>query len=193
MESRIRKIVALYEDVLVEGGRDVSTPLRLAGAAAVIENPYAGRYVEDLGPLLDHYCARLGTLLAERALGALGGGTVEAYGKGAMVGLDGELEHASGIIHNLAFGNPVRTAMDASSLLPSTEKRAAAGATLDVPLKHIEDHKVRSHHLTLEIRVPDAPRPDELVIAIACSTGGRPHARLAEFGTEVAAHGPAPV
>jgi hypothetical protein len=193
MEGRIRKVVALYEEILVEGGRDVATPLRLAGAAAVIENPYAGRYVDDLGPLLDHYCARLGTLLAERALGALGGGRVEAYGKGALVGLDGEIEHASGIIHNLGFGNPVRTAMHATSLLPSTEKRAAAGATLDVPLKHVEDHKVRSHHLTLEVRIPDAPRPDELVIAIACSDGGRPHSRLADFGTEVAAHGPAPV
>lgn len=193
MEGRIRKVVAVYEDILVEGGREVAVPLRLAGAAAVIENPYAGRYVEDLGPLLDHYCALLGNLLAERALGVLGDGKVEAYGKGAIVGLDGELEHASGIIHNLGFGNPVRTAMHASSLLPSTEKRAAAGATLDVPLKHVEDHKVRSHHLTLEIRIPDAPRPDELVIAIACSSAGRPHARLAEFGTEVAAHGAAPV
>ena len=193
MEGRIRKVVAVYEEILVEGGREVETPLRLAGAAAVIENPYAGRYVEDLSPLFEHYCATLGDLLAERALGMLGGGTVEAYGKGAIVGLDGEIEHASGIIHNLGFGNPVRTAMNASSLLPSTEKRAAAGATLDVPLKHIEDHKVRSHHLTLEMRIPDAPRPDELVIAIACSNTGRPHARLAEFGTEIAAHGPAPV
>jgi hypothetical protein len=192
MEGRIRKIVSLYEDLLVEGGREVEPPVRLAGAAAVVENPYAGRYVEDLGPLLEHYCGRLGSLLAERALDALGGGPVEAYGKGALVGLDGEIEHASGIIHNLGFGNPVRQAMSASSLLPSTEKRAAAGATLDVPLKHVEDHKVRSHHLTLEVRIGDAPRPDELVIAIACSSSGRPHARLADFGTEVAAHGPAP-
>ena len=192
MEARIRKIVSLYEEVLVEGGRDVDTPVRLAGPAAVNENPYAGRYVEDLSPLFDHYCNQLGVLLAERALEALGGTHVEAYGKGALVGLDGEIEHASGIIHNLGFGNPVRQAMSASSLLPSTEKRAAAGATLDVPLKHVEDHKVRSHHLTLEVRVGDAPRPDELVIAIACSSSGRPHARLADFGSEIAAHGPAP-
>src|SRR4051794_22060928 len=181
MEGRIRKVVAVSEDILVEGGREVETPLRLAGAAAVIENPYAGRYVPDLGPLLDHYCATLGTLLAQRALGALGGGRVEAYGKAGIVGLDGELEHVSGILHNLGFGNPVRGAMQARSLLPSTEKRAAAGATIDVPLKHVEDHKVRSHHLTLELRIADAPRPDELLIAIACATGGRPHARLAEF------------
>jgi hypothetical protein len=192
MDSRIRKLVGVYEDLLVEGGREVETPTRVAGAAAVIENPYAGRYAEDLSPLFEHYCRRLGVLLSERALAALGGPHVEAYGKGALVGLDGELEHASGIIHNLAFGNPVRDAMAASSLLPSTEKRAAAGATLDVPLKHVEDHTVRSHHLTLEVRIADAPRADELVIALACSSSGRPHARLAEFGTEVAAHGPAP-
>jgi hypothetical protein len=192
VEARIRKIVSLYEELLVEGGREVEPPVRVAGAAAVVENPYAGRFVEDLTPLFDHYCSRLGVLLAERALGALGDARVEAYGKGALVGLDGELEHASGIIHNLAFGNPVRQAMSASSLLPSTEKRAVAGATLDVPLKHVEDHKVRSHHLTLEVRIGDAPRPDELVIAIACSSSGRPHSRLAAFGTEVAAHGPAP-
>jgi hypothetical protein len=82
--------------------------------------------------------------------------------------------------------------MGASSLLPSTEKRAAAGATLDVPLKHIEDHKVRSHHLTFEFRIGDAPRPDEILVAIACSSGGRPHARLADFASEIAEHGPAP-
>jgi hypothetical protein len=131
-------------------------------------------------------------LLAERAYAALAHAEVESYGKGAIVGLDGELEHGSGILHNLAFGNPVRNAMGASSLLPSTEKRAAAGATLDVPLKHVEDHTVRSHHLTFELRIGDAPRPDEMVIAIACSSGGRPHARLADFGSEVAEHGPAP-
>jgi hypothetical protein len=191
MDVTIRKVVAQYEDVLVEGGREVQTPLRVAAAAAVIGNPYAGRYERDLTPLFDAYCARLGELLAERALAVLAH-DVESYGKGAIVGLDGELEHGSGILHNLAFGNPVRETMGASSLLPSTEKRAAAGATLDVPLKHVEDHTVRSHHLTFELRIGDAPRPDEMVIAIACSSGGRPHARLADFGSEVAEHGSAP-
>ncbi|MBV9796505.1 MAG: amino acid synthesis family protein, partial [Solirubrobacterales bacterium] len=152
---------------------------------AVIHNPLAGRYVEDLEPLLDCYCPLLGPLLAERVMTELGGAAVESYGKAGIVGLDGELEHVAGILHNLRFGNAVRSAMDATSLLPSTEKRAAAGATLDIPLKHVHDHKVRSHHLTLELRVGDAPRPNEMVIAIAAATGGRPHARLAEFGTEV--------
>jgi hypothetical protein len=186
MEPRIRKVLTVTEELLIEGGREVPEPLRLSGAAAVIENPLAGRYVEDLQPLLDTYCAALGELLAERVLAALNGAEVQSYGKAGIVGLDGELEHVSGILHNLRFGNPVRDAMDATSLLPSTEKRAAAGATLDVPLKHVHDHKVRSHHLTLEMRVADAPRADELVIAIAGATGGRPHARLAAFGSEVA-------
>jgi hypothetical protein len=189
VEPRIRKIVTVSEELLVEGGREVEPPLKLAGAAAVIENHFAGRYVEDLAPLLDGYCALVGELLAARVLAELGGAAVESYGKAGIVGLDGELEHVSGILHNLRFGNPVRDAMAATSLLPSTEKRAAAGATLDIPLKHVHDHKVRSHHLTLELHVADAPRPDEMLIAIAAATGGRPHARLPEFGSEVAAPG----
>jgi hypothetical protein len=192
MDGRIRKVVTITEQLLVEGGREVHAPVLLAGAAAVVSNPFAGRYVKELQPLFDHYCPMIGQLLAERVLSLLAGASVESYGKAALVGLDGELEHGSGIIHNLAFGNPVRAAMEATSLLPSTEKRAAAGATIDVPLKHVHDHKVRSHHLTLEMRIGDAPRPDEIVIAIAASTSGRPHARLADFGSELAARGSAP-
>lgn len=187
MEPRIRKVVTLTEELLVEGGCEVQPPLRLAGAAAVIENHFAGRYVDDVQPLLDCYCPLLGALLASRIVTELGGAEIESYGKAGIVGLDGELEHVSGILHNLRFGNPVREAMGATLLLPSTEKRAAAGATLDVPLKHVHDHTVRSHHLTLELRVADAPRADEILIAIAAATGGRPHARLAAFGSEVAA------
>jgi hypothetical protein len=187
MEARIRKVVTVSEELWIEGGREVDPPLRLAGAAAVVENPFAGRYVEDLQPLLDCYCPLLGSLLAERVVTELGGTETESYGKAGIVGLDGELEHVSGILHNLRFGNPVRDAVGATSLLPSTEKRAGPGATLDVPLKHVHDHKVRSHHLTLELRVADAPRADEILIAIAAATGGRPHARLAQFGSEVAA------
>jgi hypothetical protein len=187
IEPRIRKIVTVSEELLIEGGREAQPPLKLAGAAAVIENPLAGRYVEDLAPLLDCYCALLGELLAGRLVSQLGGAEVESYGKAGIVGLDGELEHVSGILHNLRFGNPFREAVGATSLLPSTEKRAGAGATLDIPLKHVHDHKVRSHHLTLELSTADAPRSDEMLIAIAAATGGRPHARLPEFGSEVAA------
>jgi hypothetical protein len=182
----LRKLVTVAEEVRTEGGRLVDPPLRVAAVAAVIDNPLAGRFVEDLSPLIEAYCEPLGHLLAERALAALEG-TAEAYGKGALVGLEGEVEHGSAILHNLRFGNPVRSAVDGTSLLPSAEKCGAPGASLDLALKHIADHKVRSHHQTFEVRVPDAPRPAEIVIWIALATAGRPQARLAEFGSELAA------
>jgi Amino acid synthesis len=180
----VRKVVTVVEDVLAEGGREVSPPVRIAAAGAVIVNPFAGRYVDDLQPLVDTYCEPMGSLLTERAL-ALLDGTVEAYGKGALVGLDGEVEHGSAIIHNLRFGNRVREPVDGTSLLPAAEKRGAAGAPLDLAIKHITDHTVRSHHQTFEVRIPDAPRADEIVIWVVLATSGRPHARLADFGSEL--------
>lgn len=186
MDGRIRKVVTMTEEVLVEGDKEVPSPWRLAGAAAVIENPFAGKFVDDLNPLLDHYCADLGPLLGGIVADLLNN-KVEAFGKAGIAGLDGEVEHVAGILHNLVFGNPVRTALGATSLLPSTEKRAAAGATIDVPLKHVHDHTVRSHHQTYEMRVPDAPRADELLIAVAAASTGRPHSRLGEFASEAPA------
>jgi hypothetical protein len=132
----VRKVVTVVEDVLAEGGREVSPPVRIAAAGAVIANPFAGRWVDDLQPLIDTYCEPMGSLLTDRAL-ALLDGSVEAYGKGALVGLDGEVEHGSAIIHNLRFGNRVREPVDGASLLPAAEKRGAAGATLDLAIKHI--------------------------------------------------------
>jgi hypothetical protein len=152
----------------------------------VVANPHAGHFVEDLRPLIDMYCESLGHLLAERGLGALDR-EVEAYGKGALVGLDGEVEHGSAILHNLRFGNPVRDAVGGTSLLPSAEKCGGPGASLDLALKHKTDHRVRSHHLTFEVRVPDAPRAAEIVVWVAFATAGRPQARLPEFGSELAA------
>jgi Amino acid synthesis len=182
----IRKIVGIVEDVLLEGGREVDPPVRVAAVGAVVANPFAGRWADDLEPLVDRYCEPLGTVLMERAL-ALVGGEVEAFGKGALVGLDGEVEHGSAIIHNLRFGNRVREPVEGTSLLPAAEKRAAAGATLDLALKHKTDVTVRSHHQTFEVRIGDAPRPDEIVIWVALATAGRPQARLAAFGSELAA------
>jgi amino acid synthesis protein len=182
----VRKLVTLVEETLTEGGREVDPPLRIAAAAAVIEDPLAGGFADDLSPLIEAYCEPLGGLLTELALGALGG-AAEAYGKGALVGLEGEVEHGSAILHNLRFGNPVRDAVGGTSLLPSAEKCGPAGAPLDLALKHIADHTVRSHHQTFEVRLPDAPRPAEIVIWVALATSGRPQARLAEFGSELAA------
>jgi hypothetical protein len=180
----MRKIVTLVEDVHAEGGREVTPATRITAAGAVIANPLAGRFVEDLSPLIDTYCEPLGELLTARALELLGG-AAEGFGKGALVGLDGDVEHGSAIIHNLRFGNHVREAVGGSALLPAAEKRGAAGATLDVAVKHIDDHTVRSHHQTFEVRVGDAPRDDEIVVWVVLASSGRPHARLGAFGSEL--------
>jgi hypothetical protein len=185
----VRKICVVVEEIRTEGGRPVRDPVRLVAAGAVVVNPLAGRFEEDLAGLTDVYCEPLGQLLTERALEGLGGREAEAYGKGALVGLRGEVEHGSAIIHNLRFGNRVREPVGGESLLPSAEKRGAAGATLDLPLKHKRDHTVRSHHQTLEVRIPDAPGDDEIVVWVTLASSGRPHARLPAFGTEVAASG----
>lgn len=177
----VRKTIEMVEEVRIEGGRAVDPPTRIASVLAVIDNPLAGRWADDLDPLIDAYSDDLGQILGQRCAELLGV-PAEAFGKGALVGVDGEIEHGSAIIHNLRFGDPVRKAAgDASSLLPSAEKRGAPGATLDIALKHIHDVTARSHHQTFEVRVPDAPRASEIVIVVAMASGGRPHARLAPF------------
>jgi hypothetical protein len=184
--AAIRKVVTFVEDVHLEGGKAVEPPTRMVAAGAVVANPLAGRFVEDLAPLIDAYCEELGALLTARALELLGG-AAEGMGKGALVGLDGDVEHGSAIIHNLRFGNHVRDAVGGTALLPAAEKRGAAGATLDIAIKHVDDHTVRSHHQTLEVRIGDAPRADEIVVWVALASSGRPHARLGAFGTELEA------
>lgn len=180
----LRKTVTVIEDVHIEGGREVPAPVRIAAVGAVIENPLVGQFVEDLSPLIDAYCEPLGRMLSEQALRAVGQ-SAEGYGKGALVGFDGEIEHGSAIIHNLKFGNFMRDAVDGTSLVPSAEKRGAPGAMLDIALKHKTDHRMRSHHQTFEVRIPDAPRPGEIVIWVAFARAGRPQQRLAEFGSEM--------
>ena len=154
----------------------------LAAAGAVVENPLAGCFVEELEAVVEAYCEPLGRLLTARALRALDGADVEGYG--------GEVEHGSAIIHNLRFGNLVRGQVGGSALLPSAEKRGPAGATIDLALKHKDDYTVRSHHQTFEVRVPDAPRDDEIVVWVALASSGRPLARLPTFGSELAAGAP---
>jgi hypothetical protein len=176
-ELSVRKVATYVEDILTEGGREQAPPVRLAAALATIENPYAGRYVEDLGPLANEFAPALGELLGRRAVEGLDG-PVEAYGKGALVGENGEIEHGSAIIHTLHFGNPFRELAGGTALLPSAEKRGACGSSLDIALKHKDDHSVRSHHWTFEVRVPDAPRADEIVVVCAVAGGARPNARI---------------
>jgi hypothetical protein len=185
----LRKVYAIVEEVRSDAGRSVEPPTRVAAVGAVVANPLAGRFVQDLSGLADTYCEPLGRLLTERALEAMGAGVVEAYGKGALVGLAGEVEHGSAIIHNLRFGNLVREPVGGSSLLPSAEKVGTAGAMLDLALKHKVDQTVRSHHQTFEVRIPDAPHRDEIVVWVVLASSGRPHARLPAFGSELVAEG----
>ncbi|MGQ7788237.1 amino acid synthesis family protein [Nesterenkonia sp. K-15-9-6] len=180
----IRKITTIIEEIHHEGGRVVEPAARVAVVAAVIENPWRGQgFVDDLQPGIEATASEIGALLAPRVVDALGE-TVEAYGKAAIVGLDGEVEHGSALIHTLKFGDHFRQATQASTLLPAVEKRGPAGVLFDIPLKHITDATIRSHHQTIEVRVPDAPHPGEIVIALAAAAQGRPQQRLADLSTE---------
>ena len=179
MKAKIRKIVTIVEETLVEGGKAVSPPTRRAAALAVIENPYAGRYVEDLSPLYE-IGDQLGELLSQRAVAALGipGPSVESFGKAAAVGAEGELEHAAALLHP-KIGAPFRRALGkGAALIPSAKKRAAPGATFDIPLGHKDAAYVRSHFDGMEVHVSDAPRENEVVVALAVTDSGRPHARV---------------
>ncbi|WP_432053298.1 amino acid synthesis family protein [Streptomyces xiamenensis] len=180
----VRKIVTVVEEIRTEGGREVATPARIAVVAAVIANPWAGRgFVEDLAPGIDAHASDLGALLAPAVLEALDA-PAEAYGKAAIVGLDGEIEHGSALIHTLKFGDHFRKAADATTLLPAVEKRGPAGVLFDIPLKHITDATIRSHHQSVEVRISDAPHPGEIVVALAAAAQGRPQQRLAPLATE---------
>ena len=179
MKSKIRKIVTFVEETHSEMGQAVNPPTRRAAAAAVIENPFAGRYVEDLAELME-IGEELGALLTERAVAALGilGPSAESYGKAAAVGENGELEHAAAILHP-KLGTPVRKALGKGpALIPSSKKRGGPGVALDIPLGHKDAAFVRSHFDGMEIRVNDAPRANEILVAIAVTDSGRPLPRV---------------
>ncbi|MCB1342738.1 MAG: amino acid synthesis family protein [Pseudooceanicola sp.] len=181
MQPEIRKIVAYDEEVLIEGFRPASPPWRMCAVAAVVRNPWAGRYVEDLKPEIMAYGPVLGELLTQRILALAGGGeAIEAYGKAAVVGLDGEVEHASGLIHTLRFGNHYRQAVQAKSYLAFTNTRGPANAPILIPLMDKNDAGRRSHYLTIQFAIPDAPRADEIVVALGAATSGRPHHRIGD-------------
>jgi hypothetical protein len=179
MKARLRKLVTIVEETLSEMDRPVTPPTRRAAAVAVIENPFAGRYVEDLAPLID-IGEELGGLLAERAVAALGipGPSAQSYGKAAAVGENGELEHAAAILHP-KLGAPVRKVLGkGAALIPSSKKRGGPGIVLDVPLGHKDAAFVRSHFDGMEVRINDAPRPSEIVVAVVVTDSGRPLPRV---------------
>jgi hypothetical protein len=179
MKSKIRKIVTFVEETYTEMGQIVNPPTRRATAAAVIENPFAGQFVQDLSELMD-IGEELGALLAERAVGALGipGPSAESYGKAAAVGENGELEHAAAILHP-KLGTSVRKVLGkGAALIPSSKKRGGPGVPLDIPLGHKDAAFVRSHFDGMEIRVNDAPRANEILVAVAVTDSGRPLPRV---------------
>jgi hypothetical protein len=179
MKARIRKIVTVVEETNQELGHDVTPPVRRAAAVAVIENPFAGRYVEDLAALID-IGEELGGLLSERAVAALGipGSKVESYGKAAAVGENGELEHAAAILHP-KLGAPFRKTLGkGAALIPSSKKRGGLGVALDIPLGHKDAAFVRSHFDGMEVRINDAPRANEIMVAVAVTDSGRPLPRV---------------
>ena len=181
MPLEIRKIVIYDEEILVEGFREAKEPWRMFAVAAVVKNPWAGRFVKDLKPEILALAPPLGELLTNRITDLAGGGdAIEAYGKAAVVGLDGEVEHASGLIHTLRFGNFYREAVGAKSYLSFTNTRGPANAPIMVPLMDKNDAGKRSHYLTIQFSISDAPRADEIVVALGGATGGRPHHRIGD-------------
>ena len=179
MKAKIRRIVVQIDEVWVENGQPVSPPVRRALAMAVIENPFAGRYVEDLDALMT-IGQELGALLGQRCVQALGikPGEAQSYGKAAIVGEAGELEHAAAILHP-KLGAPLRVAVEkGAALVPSSKKMGAMGATIDVPLGHKDAAYVRSHFDAIEARVTDAPRANEIVVCVAVTDSGRPNPRV---------------
>ena len=175
----IRKIVVQVDETHREMGQPISPPTRRALAMAVIKNPYAGRHSENLDELID-IGEQLGGLLGERCVRALGitPNQAESYGKAAIVGEAGELEHAAAILHP-KLGAPLRKAVEkGAALVPSAKKMGTLGTAIDVPLGHKDAAFVRSHFDAIEARVSDSPRADEIVVAVAVTDSGRPLARI---------------
>lgn len=179
--AEVRKLIVIRETLLREAGREVPVPVTFAIAAAVIRNPWAGMgFVDDLVTDIRAIAPELGQTLTAALIEAMGGKPVEAYGKAAAVGLSGELEHASALIHTLTFGNVLREKVGGKSYLPFTNRRVPAGSQIAIPMIHIQDSGIRSHYLTSEFNVADGPREDEIVIAIGGASAGRPFARIGD-------------
>jgi hypothetical protein len=179
MKAKIRKIIVQLDEIHQEAGKAVAPPTRRALAMAVIDNPYAGRYSDNLDELIS-IGEELGGLLGQRCVQALGIAPAQAqsYGKAAIVGEGGELEHAAAILHP-TLGAPLRVAVSqGAALVPSAKKQGTLGTAVDVPLGHKDAAFVRSHFDAMEARVADAPRANEIVVAVVVTDSGRPHARV---------------
>jgi len=182
MNVEVRKIAVYVEETQHDGGPVLAIPVRKGWAAAVVKNPYAGRYAVDIMPMMDAL-KPLGIELSRRLTEALGGAAaVDAYGKGVIVGSAGEIEHSA--LWHVPGGYAMREILGrALAIVPSACKMGAIGASLDLPIHHKDACYVRSHFDAITIAVPDAPRADELVLAITMASGGRPHARAGGLKT----------
>ncbi|WP_137387606.1 amino acid synthesis family protein [Rhodoligotrophos defluvii] len=181
MKPEIRKIVCQTEETFIEGGKAGARPITMAVAAAVLRNPWAGRgFVEDLRPEILALAPVLGEDLVSRLLKRLPADQIEAYGKAAVVGTNGEIEHGSALIHTLRFGNLFRNAVGGTTYLSFTNTRAAAGVLVSLPMTHKTVTGTRSHFITATFSIADAPAPDEVLIAIGASDGGRMHPRIGD-------------
>jgi len=177
MNIVIRRSFVIVEERREEAGRVADRPLRRVAAVAVVENPYAGRYVEDLKPMIDG-SVRLGRDMAELALAGLGQHEVQSYGKGGVVGLAGEQEHANALL-TTAFANPIRDAIGGGDAwISSFTKKGGPGTLIDIPMNHKDDVYVRSHYDGMSVVLPDAPMPDEVAVIFCVANGGRLNARV---------------
>ncbi|PIC63235.1 peptide synthetase [Sporosarcina sp. P13] len=176
---KVRKLYTAIEEVFIEGEKNVDQPIRMIASLLVVKNPWLGRgFVQDLMPEINEYAPEIGKTLVDELFKYIeSADDVEAFGKAAVVGVDGEIEHASAFIHTLKFGNVYRDRVKGESVLSFTNIRGGAGTTVTIPMIHKNEESTRSHYITFQAHIPDAPRADEIVIAIGASTGGRPHPR----------------
>lgn len=181
MEPKIRKLYTVIEEVLIEGAKPAERPVTAIAVAAVLANPWLGEgHVEDLTPTIDAFAPILGKIMTDKLTGLMPAERIEAYGKCAAVGLDGEIEHGSALIHTLKFGNLFREAAGGTTYLSFTNTRNTAGSLLSLPMTHKSVTGTRSHFVTMNFQIADAPAPGEILIAIGASDGGRPHARIGD-------------
>ena len=182
MLQELRKIVTFDEDIYREGGKEANPILRIIGVAAVLSNPWKGQgFVEDLQPEIKRIAPVMGKALTDRLISMVGSGEkIEAYGKAALAGTSCEIEHASAIIHTLQFGNFYREAVGAKSYLGFTNTRGPANTQIQIPLMDKHDTGRRSHYLTVQFSIYDAPDVDEIVCALGAATSGRPHHRIGD-------------
>ena len=191
MLKELRKIVTFDEDIYREGGKEANPILRIIGVAAVLSNPWKGQgFVEDLQPEIKRIAPVMGKTLTDRLISMVGSGEkIEAYGKAALAGTSCEIEHASAIIHTLQFGNFYREAVGAKSYLGFTNTRGPANTQIQIPLMDKHDTGRRSHYLTVQFSIYDAPDVDEIVCALGAATSGRPHHRIGDRYSDLKALG----